>query len=280
MNTVTYFLQLLSCTLIKWLSAIPIPRLIREPIYILFSKALGISIDETLGQLSDFKTMDAFFTRPIKPELRPISLSETSLISPVDGTISQFSMFPTPEPLGVKGYPLDCEKLIPFPLNKRFTQGSACVVYLSPKDCHRVFSPINGRIISHCHIAGTHYPVRPPYPDRIPGLYIKNERVAIVIDSDYGLIALVMVAALNVGNISLEYFPEFRSDIKRSKSWGSCTKTVSYHTLTDKVFVSKGERLGTFHLGSTVILLTEKKVSFNKASIGKPINYGQRIADF
>ncbi|MSR88746.1 MAG: phosphatidylserine decarboxylase [Candidatus Margulisbacteria bacterium] len=221
------------------------------PVFVVrfFANSVGIKIDEAEKPLSEYGSIDAFFTRGLRSEFRPIA--ETEIVSPVDGQVLEYGGISTGKLIQAKGLFYSLESLIPLPAVSDFKGGHFVTIYLSPKDCHRIFSPVDGTVLVSRLIPGKVLPVREPYISGHPNLYVENTRLITLMSSAVGKVAVVKVAALNVSSISSEY------------SVGSQ--------------INKGQHLASFHLGSTVVLVFEKK-AMDAFSFSSPfIKYGESI---
>jgi phosphatidylserine decarboxylase len=147
------------------------------------------------------------------------------------------------------------------------------ITYLSPKDYHRVHSPVAGRVLSWHHIPGFLFPVNTRSALREPGLFGKNERFVTIIDGEFGLAAVVMVAAVGVGHMTASYDPEVAThDEVFSRG------DVRHKSFDPPVVLQRGQELGIFHLGSTTIVVFEKgRVSLNDVLPGSPARVGAII---
>jgi phosphatidylserine decarboxylase len=223
-----------------------------------------MNLSEAQHELAHYPTFDAFFTRELKPGSRPID-STVSLVSPADGQLTSFGSFTDGKLIQAKGvfYPVTLFlNTHPQPLSvpKRgaesvdFTSGSVATIYLSPKDCHRVFSPADGEVVSITIIPGALVPVREPYVSTVPELFGRNERMVIMMKTSQGRLAVVMVGALNVGTMTTPLSPKMVTH-----QWGQKTRTISFESPKK---VSKGDLLGIFHMGSTVVLVSDYELKF------------------
>lgn len=233
----------------KWVSRgvgalvrIPLPQVLIRGWIGAFSKLYGVNWEEVEVPEEGFRTFLEFFTRPLKPNARPIS--ELPLVLPCDGKIYQKGNLQEQRSFWVKGSKYTLEDLLGETPEHEFHKGWAITVYLSPKDYHRVHSPADVEVKRVSYLPGERWPVNPLALEHVPNLFARNERVAVWLQTTKGLsLALIMVGALNVGSIRL-YFDENFSPASTKKSW-------EY----SGVFLRKGEALGCFEMGSTVILV-------------------------
>lgn len=200
-----------------------------------------------------FTTFDAFFTRRLRPGARPIDHDPEVLVSPADSVLKGYGVI---DPRGripeIKGRSYGLGELVGgvIPVEP-FVGGSYGVFYLSPRDYHRVHAPGEGAVATVARLDGRRYPVNDLGVRRVEGLFVKNRRLVFVLDREDGPLVLVMVGATNVGRIS------------------ASVQTGDH--------VEKGQELGIFHLGSTVVLLTTRASGFGYRRVheGEWLKVGQ-----
>lgn len=219
-----------------------------------FVKHYCIDIEEVDGDLEDFCCVGDFFTRDLKPEARPI---EEGIVSPVDGEVIEYGTIDNDLLLQAKGKTYTVLDLLQAPeLAEQFLNGFFITLYLAPRDYHHIHSPVSGAITSSYHIEGTLWPVNHNSAQKIDGLFTINERVVTVINEGSVNVAVVKVGATNVGSISVIY-DDFVTN-SCPKFFKKDTEVHVRHYDSPKT-VMKGDRLGTFHLGSTVVVLFPPK---------------------
>ena len=240
------------CLLTEKITKLYIPKVLRPFVLNTFSSIFGVNINEVEHPISTYTSINNFFTRGLKIDCRKIDKSDTSLVSPVDGKTLIFDKFQNDTLIQAKGINFSVKDLLNHELSSHFQDGNFITVYLSPKDCHRIFSPSNGEILGYSYVPGALYPVRSPYIEKLDGLYIKNERVTTFIQTPFGKMALVKVAAMNVSSITLEYDKSFNQT--------STIQTSPNETFSSPIPIKKGDWISTFNLGSTIVLLMEKSI--------------------
>ena len=238
-----------------------------------FAKVYNINLDEMEGNISDYQTFNDFFARPLKSNARPIDAETNSLVFPSDGKISQFGQLKDNFQLQAKGHYFTTEALLANEKDaKYFDNGSFMTVYLSPQDYHRVHIPMKGKLIKMTHVPGELFSVNPLYVRNIPELYSRNERVVCLFETAIGKMAVIFVGAAIVRSISTAW----AGTVAPAKS-GEPTST---DYTKQKFEYNKGEEIGRFFMGSTVICLFEKdKVAFESAL--KPeqkVKLGEKMA--
>jgi phosphatidylserine decarboxylase len=240
-----------------------------------FSKAFNVNLDEALNpQPEHYKTFNAFFTRAIKPELRPIAAGNHIITSPVDGTISQIGAIKDGQLFQAKGHSFTAQTLLGGDEEraKCFEHGQFTTIYLSPRDYHRIHSPLDAELIEHVYIPGRLYSVAPFTVKTLNGIFARNERVAAIFNTEFGKMAVVLVGAINVAAIETVWDGLITPPAKKS---------IGLKQYTDQnISFNKGDELGRFNMGSTVILLFENKhLQWDAAlSAESPLKMGQAIA--
>jgi len=211
---------------------IPLPRRLRPKVYGWFARRYGADLSEMDGALADFRSLSEFFTRPLRADARPIA--SVPLVWPCDGRIVSSGPVEGGRIRQVKDQDYAIEHLlVDGPLAARLHNGTQATVYLAPGDYHRVHVPFDGQRLRHWHVSGALFPVNEATAAAVPRLFVRNERVVFELRLDDGRAgALVMVAALNVGNIR-----------------------VSFPTSGP---VRRGDELGVFSFGSTVVAILEQ----------------------
>jgi phosphatidylserine decarboxylase len=236
----------------------------------LFARVFGIDGSENELGLDEYPTLNAFFTRKLKPGARPVDSSPGAILSPVDGRVSEIGIAENNQLLQVKGCHFSLEELLHDDLAaKCFASGHYATLYLSPRDYHRFHAPMDLSIQNVRHIPGRLYPVNAPCVRWVRKLYTKNERVVLYADSQAGKVAMVFVGAHCVGSIRLGFF---------EPPAGFCRKGSQTVSFSKPIVVNRGEELGMFEMGSTVVVLFEKgKVQLDSIGHNEKIKMGQRI---
>jgi phosphatidylserine decarboxylase len=213
-----------------------------------FCKQYGVAVEEAELPLSGYPTFASFFTRRLRPGARPIAPGDDVPVSPVDGAVSQAGIATGGRLIQAKGKDYTVEKLLGDPEEAaRFLGGAWATIYLSPKDYHRIHTPIGGKVLGYSHVPGELWPVNRPSVRGVPELFAVNERLIVYLDSPVGRVAVVAVGATCVGRIRLLVDDVVTND-------GKDAGTVIFDTPKD---VAKGDELAVFEMGSTVILLFE-----------------------
>ncbi|MFO0576985.1 MAG: archaetidylserine decarboxylase [Polyangia bacterium] len=256
-----------------WASKLMVPRPLRDPIYRGFAWRFGVDLSELDRPLAEFPRFDEFFCRPLPEGARSISAEERALISPCDGVLSGYGRTePGGNCIHAKGQEYTVAGLLnDQAMAQRFVGGTFATIYLAPHNYHRVHSPLAGQVIGYRHIPGARFPVNALSVRTIPRLFMRNERLVTYLRTSCGDVALVMVAATGVGNITVSYEPSLATPAG-GPDRGACT----YDKGQEKP-LGKGEELGMFHLGSTVILLFEPGCAEIELPAGTVVRLGQKI---
>lgn len=227
------------------------PRAVLDSAIDAFVAAYGVDMAEAEIPAGGFESFDAFFTRRLRPGVRPIAGGSDVLVAPADGRFDDAGEIRAGGEFLVKGQRYNAAELLGHPdALGDFEGGSYAVVYLAPPDYHRVHAPVTGRVRLARHVGGTLYPVNEIGTKYVPGLFAKNERVVVIQDAEGGgQVASVLVGAIGVGRISLSFDP------MRSNT-GAAGETRDYGS--HGPMLAKGDELGMFHLGSTVVLLASR----------------------
>jgi phosphatidylserine decarboxylase len=234
---------------IGWIARRRVPRPLRRAVYGGFARAAGADLSVLDRPIEAFERFDDFFTRALPQGARPIDERPGVVVSPVDGRVSEMGVASAGRMIQAKGLDYSIEGLLAdADAAAPFRDGPYATLYLAPRDYHRIHAPVGGRVVGYRHIPGALYPVNPMSVRTVPGLFSINERIVTYLESEVGRVAVVKVAATGVGNISLSYDPKVRSHVGPSGSMRSYTPEIE---------IARGQELGMFHLGSTVIVLFE-----------------------
>lgn len=214
-----------------------------------FAKLYSINISEAEKKIDEYSTLMEFFTRKLKPEARPIE--DAFLVHPCDSEIIQRGPIESETLIQAKGLKYKVQMLTNDPeAIDKYNNGYFLTYYLCPRDYHRVHSCVSGVITQMNYSEGDLWPVNKWSVNNIRNLYTKNERVHLEIATEKGPIGVVFVGATNVGSIALNFEPSLRTNQNR----GPLRKTY-----TPPLEVEKGQELGMFRFGSTVILLLSEE---------------------
>lgn len=248
------------------------PGLLVQSMIRTFVRIYDVDLSEAVVPSGGFDSFDAFFTRALRPDVRAIDEDPDVVVSPADGRIEDFGVIEGQSRFLIKGHEYEVGELLGAPDEAaRFRGGSFFIVYLSPRDYHRVHAPVDGPIQRARHVGGTLYPVNSIGLQYVPKLFARNERVVTVQAAPFGAVATVMVGAIGVGRISMSY------DARITTNCGRAAGTLDYQGRGPTL--SRGGELGRFHLGSTAIVLLGPEHRFRFAvKPGAQVRMGQAIA--
>jgi phosphatidylserine decarboxylase len=249
-----------------WLADFSWPAPLGKAVVDVYSRAYDVALDECANQ-GGWTSFDHFFTRTLRDGARPIDPGPRTIVSPADGRLESPGPIDAGSTFFVKGRPYRVEELVGDAEEaRRYIGGGGCVVYLSPRDYHRVHSPCDGTIARVRSMPGDYYPVNSIGLDHIPNLFARNHRVAIAIDtpksSGLGRVTVVMVVAIVVGRITVT---------------GIDARDVPLGDHTPRVQLERGSELGMFHLGSTIVMFVERAAMGAWLARDGAIRYGQGL---
>jgi phosphatidylserine decarboxylase len=213
-----------------------------------YIRAYGVDMSEAAEPLSAYPSFNAFFTRRLREGARPISAEEGVVVSPCDSRVHSIGRVPESGLLEqIKGRTYALAALLASEEDARtFARGVHATLYLSPSMYHRVHSPVAGVIRAWRYVPGRLFPVNTLAVRNVEALFAVNERVSILIDTpEFGAVAVIMVGATNVGRMSLS----FADLVTNSGRPGAVTVPPA------PIPIARGQELGAFNLGSTVVLL-------------------------
>ena len=241
----------------------------------LFLRKYALRMEEAeLEDPAAYPSLDALFTRALKPEARPWPERPDALAAPCDGRLSRFGRIEDGRLIQAKGQAFTAGELLADAGDgARFAGGAYATLYLEPVDCHRVYMPAAGRLLAMRRIPGRQHSVAPWAARQIPRLYARNERVACLFeDEDGAAFAVVMVGALNVAAIEIAWHGLVTPAGRAVARWD--------YREREPVRLARGDELGRFHLGSTVVLLhAAADWRWDEAvAVGRALRYGQPLA--
>lgn len=253
-----------------------VPPALLNPVLKLYSRAYKVDLDEAVLPEQGFNTFNEFFTRRLRDGLRPIDPDPRTLVSPADGRLDDAGRIEPDQSFLVKGQRYDATSLLGSAEDAAaYAGGAYAIVYLSPRDYHRVHSPVDGTITRVRHIPGTLFPVNAFGVKHVPLLFARNERVVILLETrEFGTVAAVMVGAMIVGRISLAFDAPTRPVLGGPVA-------ERYYDSGSVPRIARGDELGAFQLGSTVVLLIPPPAAgrheFRPELVGTHVRVGQAI---
>jgi phosphatidylserine decarboxylase len=255
------------------LADLPLPAAALDRCIGAYRRAYDIDLGDYEQPEGGYPTFDAFFTRRLLAGKRPLDADVDTLLSPSDGRLEDLGTIERGAKLLVKGKRYEVGELLGDQYDAaRFEGGLFAVVYLSPRDYHRVHAPAAGRVSAARYVAGTLYPVNSIGIEHVPNLFAVNERVAVHQQTDrFGEVVSVMVGAIVVGRIGITFDSDFVTNVGRpavARDYGATGPRLE-----------RGEELGVFHLGSTVVLLTTRGAGLRFVrGIGEVVRMGEALA--
>ncbi len=237
-----------------------------------FVKRYQVNMDEALqSDISQYASFNDFFTRALKPQARPFAAA--AYVCPVDGAMSEFGSILQDQIFQAKGHSFSTRALLggDEALAARFDGGQFANIYLSPKDYHRIHMPCAGRLSQMTYVPGSLFSVNPTTARGVPDLFARNERVVCLFEGEHGPFVMVLVGATIVGSMHTAWHGIVNPP--RSAS----VRTWNY--LDQNIVLAKGEEMGRFLLGSTVVMLfPAASMQFNQNwSAGCSLRLGEEM---
>lgn len=247
-----------------------LPTRVRGLAYRAFARAVGANLAEAELELAAYPSLGDFFARKLRAGARPIDPAEDAVISPCDGRLAARGTAVDGALIQAKGRMYRLAALLADEVLATTLEGGAyATIYLAPRDYHRVHAPIDAEIISYDYLPGTLWPVNRWATARREGLLARNERVVIRMRADgIGEVALVMVAAAGVGNIRLAHGPD---------SAALRPAGLRHRVELSEVRVRRGDELGEFRLGSTVVMVFPARQVTLGGEVGQAVRFGERL---
>jgi phosphatidylserine decarboxylase len=247
----------------------PLPKPVARRLVHWFASAYQIDLDSAGKPAHEYPSIGHFFIRDLREGLRPV---ESDFVSPVDGTLRGLGIIENGQLEQIKGKSYTVSSFLGDEADaERYVGGAFFNLYLSPQDYHHVHSPISGSIVRSVHLPGKLWPVNDWSMANIDELFSVNERVVTYIDGALGRVAVVMVGATNVGKMSVTY-DSFITNTRAAE-----TTSRDYAT---PIAINAGDRLGTFHMGSSVVILLEPgriDTAKMRVSAGQKVRYGMAL---
>ncbi|MFT3741644.1 MAG: archaetidylserine decarboxylase [Gammaproteobacteria bacterium] len=232
-------------------------------------------VDMQLAKQPDptqYPTFNDFFTRELRPGIRPIAPGEDIITSPVDGKISQFGLVENGRLIQAKGFDFSLVELLSEEsLAKPFQHGKFVTFYLAPKDYHRIHMPLTGKLEQMVYVPGQLFSVNDRSARQIPRLFARNERVIAFFDTNLGPMAMVLVGAMIVASIETTWAgliaPSRKPGIQKWRYYGN------------EMMLQKGDEMGRFQLGSTVItIFADPHIQWNQSvALSRQVILGQAL---
>ena len=237
-----------------------------------FVKRYQVNMAEAAApDVASYASFNDFFTRALKEGARP--LAGADYLCPVDGAISQIGKIEGEQIFQAKGHSYSTTALVggDATLAAQFQDGQFATLYLSPRDYHRIHMPMDGSLRRMIYVPGDLFSVNPTTARGVPGLFARNERVVCVFDSAEGPFVLTLVGATIVGSMATVW----HGQVNPPRSPQIC----EWQYEPNQVRLKKGEEMGRFLLGSTVVMLFAKdRLAFNPQwAAARPIRMGEAM---
>lgn len=239
-----------------------------------FIRTYGVDINEaTITDIDAYPTFNDFFIRKLRPEVRPIIADPSVIVSPVDGNISEFGDITQGKLIQAKQHDYQLHELVAdVNLAERLQNGMYCTIYLAPQHYHRVHMPMNGRLTRMRYVPGRLFSVNTQSTAQVERLFARNERVICEFSTELGEMVVILVGACQVGNIATRWHGQVAPNSQR--------KIQVWEYTEQEITLAKGDELGYFTLGSTVIVLFPAQQIRWHSSIqtGKSLRMGEKLA--
>lgn len=234
----------------------------------------GVNMEEAReSDIQAYRSFNDFFTRELKPGVRPLSTETNAIVCPADGAVSQAGVITDGNIFQAKGKSFTATDLLGGDAERAapFNNGIFTTIYLSPKDYHRLHMPLTGTLREMVHIPGRLFSVNPATVNSVPGLFARNERVAAIFDTDSGPMALILVGAIFVSSVETVWHGVVTPP--------SITTVQSWQYQDDAPTLKIGEEMGRFNMGSTIIVLfgKDKAKWDDEFEAGKEVKLGELI---
>ena len=234
-----------------------------------YSVDMSLAVEENPDNYINF---NHFFTRSLKPEKRPISNNDADIVSPIDGSISQIGSIKENQLIQAKKINYSLPALLggSTKIATQFQGGEFSTLYLAPQDYHRVHIPYSGELKEMIYVPGRLFSVDAQTTNEIPNLFVRNERVITLFSTPIGPMAVILVGAMLVGSINTAWEGIIAPASKRH--------IYHWHYLDNKISLLKGQEIGQFQLGSTVIILfAPNRMKWSTELSGKKVKFGETI---
>lgn len=248
---------------------------IKNPLIRAFIKQYDVNMAEAKRQTAEeFSCFNDFFTRELLTGARTVALEDNVITSPADGAVSQLGPIKAGRVFQAKGQDYSLVELLGGDEERAqpFQEGEFATIYLSPKDYHRVHMPITGTLREMIYVPGDLFSVNQTTAENVPRLFARNERVVAIFDTARGPMAMVLVGAMIVAAIETIWHG-LVTPPKREKR-------VARYGIPENITIEKGDEMGRFLLGSTVILCFPKDTMhwLETQTAGTPLRMGEAIA--
>lgn len=252
---------------VRRLASIPSKMAVRR-----FAARYNIAIEDAERPLDDYKSVLDLFTRRLKPGLRPLDLDPRAILCPVDGTFLSGGLIDRGLLVQAKNRTFTLNALLADPTAEvRFAHGAYFTLYLAPKDYHRIHSPASGVIRGYAYLPGALYPVNTAAVAHVDQLFARNERLITHLDTErFGRVEVVKVGATCVGHIKVAYDEAVATNVGAT--------SITRKTYETPIPIERGDDLGVFEMGSTVIVVVERRIELRAGlAPGRSVRLGEAL---
>ncbi|QKE83086.1 archaetidylserine decarboxylase [Arthrobacter sp. NEB 688] len=252
-----------------WLAGRTLPRRWRPGVLGGFSRVVGADPSEAALPLEEYPSLNAYFTRTLRPGLRPVAAG--ALVSPVDATVGAWGEVVGGTLVQAKGHDYSLAALLADEEYARaFDGGTYTTLYLSPSDYHRIHAPLDGSVTAATYVPGDLWPVNGAAVANVADLFARNERIVVRMETAGGPVAVVPVGATMVGMTRLAFDDVLHTNARR--------REVQRRTYDAPHRLEAGDPLGHFEFGSTVVLVCSAGAgAVEPLALGSSVRMGQRI---
>ncbi len=239
----------------------------------IYVKTMGVNLQGEFDPLGSYKSLNELFTRKLKKQ-RVFDKSDKVVISPSDSMITELGDMFISRTMQIKGFYYKADELLTTFIEseniKKIYNGNFINFYLSPKDYHRYHVPLDMQILKVVHVPGLLYPVNLKYLNKVFDLFVKNERVILECKTDKDkLFYMVFVGALNVGKMRFNFDSRIKTNAKKD--------SITTYSYAD-IHLKKGEELGRFEMGSTIVMFFEKEMVKLTCERMQKVKFGDTVA--
>jgi len=253
-------------------------KFVKDTLIRQFVRAYPVDVDEVSRPIpSGFDSFNDFFTRSLHDDARPVDSDDKSVTSPADGVVSECGRLQSDQLLQAKGKTYGLVDLLATDTAQaaKFVDGSFATIYLAPHNYHRVHSPLTAKLTSLVYVPGDLYSVNENTARFLPRLFTRNERLVCHFEGQHGPFVLVMVGAMNVGTIDTIWTGPIRPQRR------GLAQALDPTLFANTPSVDKGEMIGWFNMGSTVILLLppQNEDCLSGLAKGDSVKVGEKIGN-
>ena len=252
-----------------------VPMFLRRTAYAMFASAVGADLSEAEQELTEYRSFGDVFARRLQPGRRMVDAGRDVVVAPCDGKVAEAGRIQDGTLIQAKGREYSVAELVADEtLANQLSDGQFFTVYLSPRDYHRVHAPVDGEVSGYEYLPGTLWPVSERFVQRVDRLLARNERAVVSLTTPAGPVVVVMVGAAGVGNLWMAL------DNRETRSWRKTFgRSARQRISVPAQPLRRGDELGAFLLGSTVVVLLPRAAKLGEAlTAGGTLRMGQAVA--